>query len=183
MRHRKRTKYFARKFNARKALFRGLIESLVEHGRIRTTIIKAKEIRRHVEKAITLGRDGSLNTRRTLISQLASEAVADKIITDISPRFKDRPGGFTRIIKLDRRPGDKTEMAFIEFVDFDYTKAGPAVVALKKTTAKAGKDDVAAKKAEKKEKSRAEKVLVREGARLRKSRRKMQVSSRNFNRD
>ena len=111
--HRRATKYFSRKFNARKALFRGLIVSLVEHGRIKTTVTKAKEIRRHVEKAITVGKKDDLATRRLLLSRIPHEHVVDKIVSDISKRFFDRPGGYTRIIKIGRRPGDTSEMAFI----------------------------------------------------------------------
>src|SRR6185312_14616137 len=109
MAHRRSTKYFGRKFNAKKALLRGLIVSLVEHGRIKTTVIKAKELRRHVERAITLGKKDDLASR---------------------------PGGYTRIIKIGRRPGDKSEMAFIEFVDYDWEKSAST-----KTDAKAAKAD------------------------------------------
>ena len=178
MRHRSHNKYFSRKFNARKALFRGLVDSLVEHERIKTTITKAKEIRRHVEKAITLGRDSSLNTRRILLSRYPNETTVEKILSNISPRFKDRAGGYTRIIKLDRRPGDTAEMAFLEFVDFDFNKK-----AAEKAKKQTGKTDETAKKAEKKAKAKQERAVMRAGARLRKSRRKIQSASRVFNRD
>jgi large subunit ribosomal protein L17 len=118
--HRRATKYFSRKFNARKAMFRGLIVSLVEHGRIKTTVTKAKELRRKVEKAITVGKKDDLATRRLLISRIPHPDTVNVIMTDLSKRFADRPGGYTRIIKIGRRPGDTTEMAFIEFVDFDW---------------------------------------------------------------
>jgi large subunit ribosomal protein L17 len=121
--HRRATKYFSRKFNARKALFRGLIVSLVEHGRIKTTVDKAKEIRRHVEKAITVGKKDTLAARRLLISRIANEKTVGTIMGDISKRFATRPGGYTRIIKIGRRPGDTAEMAFLEFVDYDFTTA------------------------------------------------------------
>jgi large subunit ribosomal protein L17 len=141
--HRRATKYFSRKFNARKALFRGLITSLVEHGRIKTTVVKAKEIRRHVEKAITLGKKDNLATRRLLMSRIPNETTVNTIMTDISKRFVDRPGGYTRVIKIGRRPGDTAEMAFLEFVDFDWKakasaagdkKAGKETKADKETT-------------------------------------------------
>src|SRR4051794_10568266 len=103
--HRRATKYFSRKFNARKSLLRGLIVSLVEHGRIKTTIVKAKELRRHVEKAITLGKKGDLATRRLLMSRVPNEKTVDTILTDLSKRFSERRGGYTRIIKIGRRPG------------------------------------------------------------------------------
>lgn len=118
--HRRATKYFSRKFNARKALLRGLMVSLVEHGRIKTTVDKAKELRRHIEPAITLGKKGDLAARRLLMSRIANETTVASIVTDISKRFMDRSGGYTRIIKIGRRPGDTAEMAFIEFVDYKW---------------------------------------------------------------
>ena len=119
--HRRATKYFSRKFNARKALFRGLMVSLVEHGRIKTTVVKAKEIRRHIEKAITLGKKDDLATRRLLLSRIPNETTVTAIMGDLSKRFAARPGGYTRVIKIGRRPGDTAEMAFLDFVDYDWT--------------------------------------------------------------
>ena len=118
--HRRATKYFSRKFNARKAMLRGLMVSLVDHGRIKTTVDKAKELRRHIEPAITLGKKGDLASRRLLISRIANQDAVSKICSDISKRFMERPGGYTRLIKIGRRPGDTAEMAFIEFVDYDW---------------------------------------------------------------
>lgn len=124
MRHRRRVKHFSRKPGARKALIRGLVESLVEHGRIKTTVDKAKETRRHVERAITLGKKGTIAARRLILSRYPQDKVMNTIVDDLSVRFKDRNGGYTRIIKLGKRPGDMAEMAFIEFVDYDFaTKA------------------------------------------------------------
>lgn len=165
MAHKRRTKYFSRKFTARKALFRGLIVSLVEHGRIKTTVDKAKEIRRHVEKAITLGKKGDLATRRLLTSRIANEGTVDTILTDISKRMMDRPGGYTRIIKIGRRPGDTAEMAFLEFVDYNWEdKAGTKDSAkkeakpdVKKAAAKASKKVAGAVAAKKKTAKKAQK--------------------------
>ncbi|PWU16730.1 MAG: 50S ribosomal protein L17, partial [Bdellovibrio sp.] len=112
-----------RKFNARKALIRGLVSSLVEHERIATTVEKAKELRRHIERMITLGKKENLATRRVLLSRVPKRETVEKIVNVISPRFQSRPGGYTRIIKIGRRPGDTAEMAFIEFVDYDFKKA------------------------------------------------------------
>ena len=120
MRHNRNVKHFSRKSGPRKALLRGLVVSLVEHGRIKTTVEKAKELRRHVEKAVTIGKAGDLASFRLLLSRLANEATAKKIVDEVSPRFKTRPGGYTRVIKIGRRPGDSAEMAFIEFVDYDF---------------------------------------------------------------
>lgn len=119
MRHRRKTKYFSRKSNPRKALIRGLVTSLVEHGRIKTTLAKAKELRRHVERAITAGKKESLHTRRVLLSKYPNQGAVDTILKDLAPRFKDRAGGYTRILKLTSRPGDAAPQAFIEFVDYD----------------------------------------------------------------
>lgn len=144
--HRRATKYFSRKFNARKALFRGLIVSLVEHGRIKTTVVKAKEIRRHVEKAITLGKKDDLATRRLLMSRIPNEATVNSIVTDISKRFLTRPGGYTRVIKVGRRPGDTAEMAFLEFVDYDWKAAAEAPEKSDKKADKADKKEAKAGK-------------------------------------
>ncbi|MEN0058164.1 MAG: 50S ribosomal protein L17 [Bdellovibrio sp.] len=118
--HRRRVKHFDRKSGPRKALLRGLVTSLIEHGRITTTVDRAKEVRRHVEKAITLGKKGDLATTRLLLSRYPNKEAVATIVKDLAPRFKTRPGGYTRIIKIGRRPGDTAEMAFLEFVDFDY---------------------------------------------------------------
>ena len=120
MRHNRNVIHFSRKSGPRKALLRGLVVSLVEHGRIKTTVEKAKELRKHVERAVTIGKGGDLASFRLLLTRLASEVTAKKILDEVSPRFKTRPGGYTRVIKIGRRPGDSAEMAFIEFVDYDY---------------------------------------------------------------
>lgn len=155
--HRRRVKHFSRKSGPRKALLSGILGSLVEHGRVTTTVDRAKEVRRHIEKAITLGKKGDLATRRLLLSRYPAND-AGSAIMEIAVRFKTRPGGYTRIIKIGRRPGDTAEMAFLEFVDYDYeakdadknaktAKADEKTV--KKTAAKAKKSTaklVAAKK-------------------------------------
>lgn len=136
MRHRRKTKYFSRKTNPRKALIRGLVTALVENGRIKTTLAKAKELRRHVERAITLGKKGDLNTRRVLLARYPNEGLVHTIISDLSPRFKDRPGGYTRIMKISSRPGDAAPQAFIEFVDFDAQTYAAKTVTVKVRDAK-----------------------------------------------
>ena len=118
MRHRARVSTFGRKTGPRKALLRGLVTSLVEHGRIKTTLAKAKELRRHAEKAVTLGKKQSLHAQRLLLSRYPNEKVVNTIMKDLAPRFKERAGGYTRILKLGARPGDNAEMAFIEWVDY-----------------------------------------------------------------
>lgn len=174
--HRRATKYFSRKFNARKALLRGLIVSLVEHGRIKTTVVKAKELRRHVEKAITLGKKDDLATRRLLMSRVPNEQTVNTIMTDLSKRFAARPGGYTRIIKIGRRPGDTSEMAFIEFVDFDWQAKAGAVEGddAKKKSAKTAKADKGAAK----EKAATTRKTAAQAAAKRKSVKKIQKKSR-----
>ncbi|MFZ4403417.1 MAG: 50S ribosomal protein L17 [Pseudobdellovibrionaceae bacterium] len=120
--HRRRIKHFSRTSGPRKALLRGLVVSLVENERIKTTVDRAKEVRRHIEKAVTIGKKGDLSTRRLLLSRYPHQDVVKKIVDDLSVRFKTRLGGYTRVIKIGRRPGDTAEMAFLEFVDYDFSK-------------------------------------------------------------
>jgi large subunit ribosomal protein L17 len=142
--HRRLVKHFSRKSGPLKALIRGLMVSLVEHGRIKTTVSRAKEVRRHIEKVVTLGRKGDLNSTRLVIAKLANKDLGLELVKNIAPRFKDRPGGYTRVVKIGRRPGDTAEMAFLEFVDYDF-KA-------KATPKKATKEDKAAVKVQSKAK-------------------------------
>jgi len=181
--HRRATKYFSRKFNARKALLRGLMVSLVEHERIATTVTKAKELRRHIERAITLGKKDDLTARRLLLSRIPHENTVDKIVTNISPRFKTRMGGYTRIIKIGRRPGDTAEMAFIEFVDYDFEKRGAGAPATtEKTGKKKAKKDTTAVSAASKEKSKIVRKARKLVAARKKSVSKIQKKSRVANR-
>ena len=121
MKHRKtNTSTFGLKYGPRKALLRGLINSLVEKERIKTTLLKAKRVKPLVEKAITLGRKSSLHSRRVLLAKYPNKKTVSKIVDDLSKRFKDRPGGYTRIIKLGYRKGDQAQKALIEFVDYHF---------------------------------------------------------------
>ncbi len=132
MRHRRHAKRFSRSPEARKALIRGLVSSLVEHERIKTTLPKAKELRRHVERAITIGRKGDLSALRVLLSRYPNKSTVSKIVNDLSKnRFKDTPGGYTRILKLGHRMGDGAPMAFIEFVDYDPSKTNETPIKVK----------------------------------------------------
>lgn len=175
--HRKRAKNFSRKFNARKSLFRGLVTSLVEHGRIATTVDKAKELRRHVEKAITLGKKGDLATRRLLLSRFPNQETVATIVDDLSKRFKTRPGGYTRIIKIGRRPGDTAEMAFIEFVDYDWKSKGEATTEAKGDK-KAPKADKAAAKAKSKTVKKASTLVAAKKKAANKAKKKARVTAR-----
>jgi len=146
MKHNAKVKHFGRKSGPRKALLRGLVNSLVEHGRIKTTLAKAKELRRHVEKAITMGKKQSLHARRILLSRYPNEKVVSMIMSDLAPRFQDREGGYTRILKLGQRPGDRAEMAMIQFVDFAPKAKTAADEQEVKAQMKAAAKVVAAKK-------------------------------------
>lgn len=119
MRHKVAKHSFGRKQGPRKALMRSLVDALVEHGRIRTTLPKAKELRRFVERAVTKGKEGTLHARRVLLSKYPNKNTVETLMTDLGVRFKDRNGGYTRIIKMGPRPGDMAEMALIEFVDYE----------------------------------------------------------------
>ncbi len=167
MRHKQHSHSFGRRGGARKALIKGLVISLVEHGRISTTLAKAKELKRHVERAVTLGKKADMSSRRLLASRFGSEKAAATIVNDISPRFKTRPGGYTRIIKAGLRPGDMAPMALIEFVDYKLPEAAKGG----ETTVKG--DAGAVKKA----KARAE-----ARAKHKKSVRTMKSNSRKLNR-
>lgn len=103
----------------RKALFKNMAQSLLTYEQIRTTLPKAKELRPIVEKIITLGKRGDLHARRQLVSQLQDQAVVDKVIKTLSPRYQNRAGGYTRIMKNGFRYGDNAPMAVIEFIDRD----------------------------------------------------------------
>lgn len=167
--HRRRTKHFSRASKPRRALLRGLMESLVEHGRITTTVDRAKEVRRHIEKAITLGKKGDVSATRELLTRLPNKDAVQTIVKDLSVRFKTRPGGYTRVVKIGRRPGDTAEMAFLEFVDYDWKAKAEG------EEAKAGKKD---EKTVKKAAAKVKKVAAGAVAARRKSAKKIQKKSR-----
>lgn len=118
MRHRSKRHNFHRRPGPRVALIRGMVYSLVEHGRIKTTVARCKEVRRHVERAITVAKRGGLHARRLLLARLPNDNVVDLLTGDLQKRFAKRPGGYTRIVKLGARSGDQADMAFLEFVDY-----------------------------------------------------------------
>jgi len=123
VRHKKKGRQLGRQTKHRWALFRSLVTSLLEHERIETTEAKAKEIRGFTDRMITLGKDGSLPARRRALSFLRSKAVVSKLFSDVAARFRDRQGGYTRIIRTRRRVGDAAEMVAMELV------ARPAIAA------------------------------------------------------
>lgn len=128
VRHRKKGRQLGRQTKHRWALFRSLVTSLLEHERIETTEAKAKEVRGFTDRMITLGKEGTLPARRRALSFLRSKDVVSKLFNDVAARFKDRPGGYTRMVKTRRRIGDAAEMVAIELV------ARPADSSSKKTS-------------------------------------------------
>jgi large subunit ribosomal protein L17 len=137
VRHKKKGRQLGRQTKHRWALFRSLVTSLLEHERIETTEAKAKEIRGFTDRMISLGKDGSLPARRRALSFLRSKAVVSKLFSDVAARFRDRPGGYTRIIRTRRRVGDAAEMVAMELV---ARPAVPAVTAATDSTVAPTKD-------------------------------------------
>jgi len=117
MRHRKSGKHLNRTSTHRKAMFRNMAVSLIEHEVIKTTVVKAKELRRVAEPLITLAKQDSVANRRLAFDRTRSKSAVGKLFTEIGPRYSTRPGGYTRILKCGYRPGDSAPMAFIELVD------------------------------------------------------------------
>jgi large subunit ribosomal protein L17 len=118
VRHRRSGRKLGRDASHRKALYANLTSALIEHGRIKTTAAKAKEVKPIAEQMITLARRGGVHARRQALAYLRSQDVVYKLFSDVGPRFADRPGGYTRIIKIGPRQGDAAEMVYLELVDF-----------------------------------------------------------------
>ncbi len=119
MRHHRAGKKLGRDSAHRKALYANLAGSLIEHGRIKTTVAKAKAVKPFAEQMITLGKRGDLHARRLALAELRSQDVVHVLFAEVAPRFADRPGGYTRIVKLGPRQGDAAEMVFLELVDYE----------------------------------------------------------------
>ncbi len=118
VRHHRAGKKLGRDSAHRKALYANLACSLIEHGRIKTTEAKAKAVKPFAEQMITLGRQGDLHARRQALSQLRSQEIVHKLFAEVGPRFAERPGGYSRIVKLGPRPGDAADMVYLELVDY-----------------------------------------------------------------
>jgi large subunit ribosomal protein L17 len=143
MRHRNSGRQLSRNSSHRHALLRNMATSLLRHETIRTTVPKAKELRRVVEPLITLAKVDSLAKRRLAFSRLRDVSVVEKLFLDLGPRFKARAGGYTRILKMEPRPGDSADMALMQLVD-------PAVAPVAKTEdTKAAKAPKAPRKSKK----------------------------------
>ena len=117
MRHQRAGKKLGRDASHRKALYANLAGALIQHGRIKTTEAKAKAVKPVAEQMITLGRRGDLAARRQAIAFLRSTDVVHKLFAEVAPRFADRPGGYSRIVKIGPRQGDAAEMVYLELVD------------------------------------------------------------------
>jgi large subunit ribosomal protein L17 len=140
MRHGKKNNHLGRTDSHRKAMLSNMATSLIKHKRITTTLAKAKALRKYVEPLITKSKSDTTHNRRTAFSYLKDKEAITILFREISEKVANRPGGYTRIIKLENRLGDNAEMAFIELVDYNevYGKAG-AVVEKKTTRRRASK--------------------------------------------
>jgi len=142
MRHQNAGRKLSRNTSHRRALLRNLVTSFLEHGRLMTTLPKAKEVRPLAEKMITLGKQDSLHARRLVQSYLLKDAIAKKVFTTIAPKFADRKGGYSRIIKIGNRKGDGADVAIIELLGSELSvKKEEAAAAAEKKAAKSGKKD------------------------------------------
>ncbi len=117
MRHRKSGRKLNRNSSHRTAMFRNMTASLVEHELIKTTVAKAKELRRVAEPLITLSKEDSVSNRRLAFNRLRSSSTVGKLFAELGPRYKERPGGYIRILKCGYRDGDCAPMAYVELVD------------------------------------------------------------------
>jgi len=126
MRHRKSGRQLNRNSTHRKAMFRNMTVSLLNHEAIKTTLPKAKELRRVAEPLITMAKDDSVHKRRLAFSRLRDRDTVTKLFNELGPRYKDRPGGYLRILKMGYRTGDKAPMAYVELVDRPEPDAGEA---------------------------------------------------------
>jgi large subunit ribosomal protein L17 len=154
MRHLKTGRKFGRTSAHRKALFRNMVTALIDRERIRTTLAKAKELRGKVEKTITLGKKGTLHARRHALKLVADKDSLKKIFGPLAERYANRPGGYTRVIKLGHRLGDDAPMAFIELVDREDESPVKPPVKEKKKVEKTAKKTVAGEKIKKPKKEK-----------------------------
>jgi len=129
VRHARSGKKLGRDMAHRKALYANLAGAVIEHGRIKTTVTKAKAVKPIAEQLITLGRRGDMHARRQAVAFLRSKEIVHRLFAEVGPAFAERPGGYLRITRIGPRPGDSAEMAYLELVDTPLvfkTKAPPA---------------------------------------------------------
>jgi large subunit ribosomal protein L17 len=168
MRHQLSGRQLSRNSAHRHALMRNMAASLLRHETIRTTLPKAKELRRVVEPLITLGKSDSLASRRRAFAQLRDEQLVEKLFGELGPRYQTRPGGYTRILRMMPRPGDAAPMALMQLVDQPEKAAeAPAAESDKKAEKKqkkAAKAEAATPATEQKPKRKAKKAAAAESA-------------------
>ena len=141
MRHKKDVKKLGRKSKARKALLRNLATSLIKEKKIKTTLAKAKELRRFAEHLITFAKRGDLNARRHVSRFITEKGVVKELFEEVAPKFIERNGGYTRIVKIGTRSGDAAQMAFIELLEFEsYFKKKKEAATEKKQKSKEKKE-------------------------------------------
>lgn len=134
MRHNKKFNHLGRKSGHRKAMLANMASSLILHKRIETTLAKAKALRVYIEPLITKSKDDTTHSRRTVFSYLKQKEAITELFRVIAPKIADRPGGYTRVLKLGFRQGDAADMAMIELVDFNEVMISGATTEVKKTT-------------------------------------------------
>lgn len=165
MRHRRAHRKLGRTTSHRIALLRNLVTEFFDKEKVITTVPKAKELRPFAEKLITLGKRDSLHARRQAVAVIRTRPVVQKLFETLAPRFADRNGGYTRIVRLGPRPGDNAEMALIELIGSEYQAAKPAKKGEKPPKEAKAKG---AKEAKTKEKSKAESSTDKKGRRNKK---------------
>ncbi len=158
MRHNRDEKRFDRTYSHLKSMLSNMTNDLVVWGRIRTTTPKAKVLRKFAERMITLGKDGSLSARRRAMAFMRNKETVTKLFAEVAPRFKERNGGYTRILKIGQRPGDNASMSIIELVEGPQaSEAKPKAAPKKKAPAKAKPAKTAGKQAAAKDEKSAAK--------------------------
>lgn len=145
MRHGKKINHLGRTDSHRKAMLANMASSLIEHKRITTTLAKAKALRTYVEPLITKAKNDTTHSRRVVFSYLQNKEVVTELFRDVAEKVANRPGGYTRIIKLNNRMGDNAEMALIELVDYNTTYSAEAPQTEKKSTRRRGSGKAKAK--------------------------------------
>ena len=158
MRHNKKFNHLGRTASHRNAMLANMACSLIKHKRITTTVAKAKALKKFVEPLITKAKDDTTNSRRVVFSNLQDKYAVTELFKEISVKIADRPGGYTRILKLGKRPGDMSEMAYIEFLDYEKVvgaAAGADTKPSKKAAKKPANTEAKAAKTAKKAKAKA----------------------------
>lgn len=156
MRHNNKNNHLGRKAGHRSALLSNMAASLIEHKRIETTLAKARALRRYVEPLITKSKDDTTHSRRVVFSHLQNKEAVSELFREVAPKVAERPGGYTRIIKLGNRLGDAAEMALIELVDFNELYVKEKAGADAKKTRRSRRSSGGAKKAAEKPAAEAE---------------------------